>query len=558
MKFSTSFLSAAAIALIFMPGTGYSARETQGLPGRNPVVVPNAGEPQTLRTGNVNPLIKQPSPLLNNRGVDISNSNVKTSTDEPKPDEQPARRKNGKKGKNGKKFKFDPASMTTQKALPKAPRAGAALTVYDTIYGVLRHHRELRGLQEDREVMERELKRAQAGFGPSVDIQGNAGTAVINDSSTRRHNKYTHFLGVLEVSAKLTQPIWDGFATRSRVRSAQSTLNSVKARVFDTATTLSLDGIIAQIDLLRRRVLYDLSKRNVETHRAILAQTEERSIAGADTEADVSQAQSRLARALSSLSEAQAALIVAEDTYTRLTGLPPAGNMQEVPMPPQLFDGPRPVLEMAEQHNPKIHSYMEDIRALQADKQLAKSTYYPTINLEVGPTHSNRNRYDDRWTSTFDVVGAFRWNLFNSGADYQEVKAANARIRESRQVLYNFMDTLLLDIQSTWANYMSAKDQYKHYSDAVEYNEFTRQAYLEQFQMGQRTLLDVLDAENELYNSATQAETAKGNILVGAYRLAALTGNLLPMMKIDYTPIELNPERDPKDPREEFDLGWFK
>lgn len=447
---------------------------------------------------------------------------------------------------------------TTQQALPAAPKPGQMITLKDTIYGVLRHHRELRGMQEDREVMKHELTRAKAGFGPSIDLQATAGTAIINDSSTRRHDLENSFLGVVEASARLTQPIWDGFATRSRVRSAQSTLNSVLHRVFDTATTLSLDGIIAQIDLNRRRVIYELAKKNVETHRSILSQTQDRSGMGVDTEADVSQAQSRLSRALSSLSEAQANLVVAEDTYTRLTGLPPAKNMAEVEQPPVTFQGPREIFELAEKNNPKIKSYMEDTRALQADRELAESAFYPVFNLEAGPSHSNRNKYDDRWTSTFEVVGTVRWNIFNSGADVAETKAAKARIRESRQTMYNFVDTLLLDIQSTWTNYLAAKDQYENYTEAVKYNEFTRVAYLEQFQMGTRTLLDVLDAENELFNSATQAETSKGNILVGAYRLCALTGDLLPVLKIDTAPLDLNPEQDPKDPRENFDLGWFK
>jgi adhesin transport system outer membrane protein len=80
---------------------------------------------------------------------------------------------------------------------------------------------------------------------------------------------------------------------------------------------------------------------------------------------------------------------------------------------------------------------------------------------------------------------------------------------------------------------------------------------MEQFQVGRRTLLDVLDAESELYNSSTQAETSRGNILVGAYRLCALTGNLLPQMSIDLAPLGQRPPTDPNDPREEFAPGWF-
>lgn len=472
--------------------------------------------------------------------------------------EKPAPKKAISKKSKKKSKKKEPTELTTQQALPPRPALNAPITLKDTIYGVLRHHRELRAMQEDREVMKNELTRAKAGFGPSLDVSASAGTAIINDSSTRRHDLENTFLGVIETSARLTQPIWDGFATRSRVRAAQSTLDSVISRVADTATTLSLDGIIAQIDLLRRRKIYQLSKQNVETHRAILAQTEDRTLMGADTEADVSQAQSRLSRALSSLSEAQSNLVVAEDTYTRLTGLPPSDNIQPVEMPPMFFDGPKAILALAEKNNPKIAAYISDIRVLQADRELAESAFYPVFNVEVGPSHSNRNKFDDRWTSTFEALGTVRWNLFNSGADWAELKAAKARIRESRQTLYNFLDTLLLDIQSTWTNYLAAKDQYQNYSDAVKYNEFTRVAYLEQFHLRQRTLLDVLDAENELYNSATQAETAHGNILVGAYRLCALTGDLLKILNIDTKPLNLNPVKDPKDDRENFELGWFK
>ena len=130
-------------------------------------------------------------------------------------------------------------------------------------------------------------------------------------------------------------------------------------------------------------------------------------------------------------------------------------------------------------------------------------------------------------------------------------------MRQTRQVMYNFMDDLKLDVESTWINYQAAQEQYKHYSKAIEYNKYTRSAYLEQFQIGKRSILDVLDTESELYNSATQAETARGNILVGAYRLSALTGNMLPEMSINTGPLGQSAPKDPEDPREEFAPGWF-
>lgn len=441
---------------------------------------------------------------------------------------------------------------------PPAPQAGKAFDIQDTIYGVLRTHRSLRGMQENKQVLEHEVDRAKAGFGPKIDVTAKAGGSYYSDRTTRIEGLDDRMYEVVGITAKLVQPIWDGFATRSRVRSSQSTLDSVTTRVFDTATSLSLDGIIAHIDLLRRRNLVKLAEKNVNQHRAILVQEQDRANLGVDTDADVTQASSRLARAESSLSEAKAALKIAEDTYTRLTGLPAHGKLKPITMPPEVFKNPEAVFEMAQKYNPKVIAYMSDIRTARADKELAESTMYPQFHIEAGPDYTDRGGYKDRWIYSFDVVGTMRWNIFNSGADVHETKAAQARIRQARQVLYNYVDDLKLDTQSTWANYVSAQEQYKHYSTAMDFNIRTREAYLEQFQIGKRSLLDVLDAESELYNSSSQAETARGNILVGAYRLCALTGNLLPWLSINTDPINQAPPVDPADPKEFFAPGWFQ
>lgn len=449
------------------------------------------------------------------------------------------------------------AATAAETGYPPPPPAGKPLSVEDSIYGVLRNHHNLRGMIENREVLDHEVRRAQAGFGPRVDVTGQAGGSVLSDSSTRSQNLDSQMWGKVGYSAQLVQPIWDGFATRSRVRTAKSTLESQKYRVFDTATSLSLDAIIAHIDLLRRRKIYELSEENVAHNKSLVGQAQDRASLGADTAADVTQAQSRLQRALSSLSEAKASLLVAEETYTRLTGLPAASRLQTVTMPPQLYTASQAVLEKAKKSNPKLAAYLQDIRASRAERELADSAFSPALNLEAGPNYTNLGGTSDRWVYSFDVMGVVRWNIFNSGADVAERRAASARMRQSRQVMYNFIDDLKLDVDSTWVNYLAAQEQYNHYSKAIEYNRYTRTAYIEQFQIGKRSILDVLDTESELYNSATQAETARGNILVGAYRLSALTGNMLPEMSINTGPLGQSAPKEPEDPREEFAPGWF-
>lgn len=412
-------------------------------------------------------------------------------------------------------------------------------------------------MQENRQALEHEVDKARAGFGPSVNLSGEAGGSLLSDSSTRAQNLDRQMYGMVQASARLTQPIWDGFATRSRVRTAKSTLQSVRHRLFDTATSLSLDGVIAQIALNRARIIHKLSKDNVAQHEKILGQTKSRMEFGADTKADESQAQSRLARAKSSLVEAEATLLAAEDTYARLTGMQPSVNMAIVPMPPVVYKNPGTVLETARMDNPKLKAYMSDIRAARGEKELADSSFYPNLSFQAGPTYSNRGGDDNRWSYGVDAVGVMTWNIFNSGADAAASKAQSARIRQARQAFYDFADDLKLDIDNTWVDYEAAKRMKSHYDEAVKAAKFTSKAYLEQFHLGERSLLDVLDASNELYNSQTQAETAASNIVIGAWRLCALTGNLLPMLNIDVAPLYGNPAIDKPDRKEKFAPGWF-
>jgi adhesin transport system outer membrane protein len=145
-----------------------------------------------------------------------------------------------------------------------------------------------------------------------------------------------------------------------------------------------------------------------------------------------------------------------------------------------------------------------------------------------------------------------RWNLFNSGADAAGVRAAQARVRQSRQVMYNFVDEMSLEIENTWVAYASSQEQHRHYQDAAKFSASTCSAYEDQFRVGQRSLLDVLDGYSELFNASTQVATAQGNVLIGAYRLLAVVGGLLSSLEIDDSFLQEAPAPAPEEPREGF------
>ncbi len=421
-----------------------------------------------------------------------------------------------------------------------------AVPLKESVEAMLRVNHSLKAIQENRSAAGHEIDRAKAGYGPRVDVTARGGFGKLSNSTTRSYD-YDGAAPYSSASLLITQPLWDGWLTRGRVREAEATYRSLDHRVLDNANTLALDAIIAHVDVLRRQQIYQLAQENVKHHEDILAKARAREAQGVDTMADVSQAQSRLSRARSSLVEARASLRNGEDTYTRLTQHS-AMNLGPVNLPEKMFKSSEEVLKAAQKGNPKVSAYMEDIKAAAAVREQAHSAYSPSLNIEAGPSYSDRDGKSELWTAEFGVAAVVRWNLFNSGADVAESKASAARIRQSRRVLYDYMDDLRLSVDQSWTEYLSAQDQLEYYREAIEYNKSTRNAYEEQFDMGQRSLLDVLDAENELFNSSTQAATALGNTLVAAYRMKALAGDLLPSLKISTEMLKTTPsDHEPLD-----------
>ena len=421
------------------------------------------------------------------------------------------------------------------------PGKGEPLPVEESIEAMMRTNHSLRAMQENRSAVGHEVDRAKAGWGPRVDIVARGGFGYLDNSTTRAYD-YDSASPYSSASLLITQPLWDGFRTLGRVEEAEATYRSLDHRVLDNATSLALDAIIAHVDVLRRADIYKLAKENVAAHEDILRKARARADRGVDTMADVSQAQSRLARAKSTLSDAEKNLRIGEDTYTRLTKHRLAGvTLAPVPMPAKMYKDADEVLALARTNNPKVAAFTEDVQAARAVKKQVKAAYSPQIDLEMGPSYSDRDGKRELFTSEFGVAAVMRWNIFNSMADVNENKAAAARIRQSRQTLYDFMDSLKLSVQESWAEFVSAQEQLAFYKEAVDFNLSTRDAYQEQFVMGQRSLLDVLDAETELFNSSSQACTASGNAIIAAYRMKALTGELIPSFNIRTDILKVTP-----------------
>lgn len=411
--------------------------------------------------------------------------------------------------------------------------AGDEITVQKSVIDTLRYAPRLEMIKHNREAVGYDLDKSKGRWYPRLDIRGGVGSDSFSSENTRNEDRDGHWDARGEAAAILSQRLYDGGEASSQIRLDETRLASLEYRVFDNAESLALDAVIANLEVYRQRELVFLAEENVKAHREILASLEEREKAGAGSVADVKQTQARLSMALASLEKTRAALQSALSNYQRLTGSLP-GNIGMTDYPAERI--PATLDEMttaAKTSNPKINAAGEDVSSDAERVNIAKANYHPYVYLELSSSYRDGVEDQREWELTNAAMVRFNWNLFNGGSDVAATKAAKARMRQTESDRSDLILAVEDLTKSTWAQYASAVNEVKEYTDAVNSNRETKEIYLEQFGVAQRSLLDVLDSENEVFLSSNQLVTSKVNEQIAAYKLMALSGNLITALGVD-------------------------
>lgn len=420
------------------------------------------------------------------------------------------------------------AVLCVSYGVPVATAAGSSMK--ETINATLAYNPTLKAFQEYRQAAEYDLSRARSGWYPRADIRAGVGPERVDDDVTRSTDGPSYdrdtFYTRSEASLTVSQTIWDGLSTWNRVNIGEGRLESAQHRLLDNAEGLALDALLAHIEVYRQRQIVRLAELNVRNHEAILASQKQRQSSGASSLADVTQTETRLARTLASLAESRSALEVGLANYKRLTGQE-AGELESPVVPSNAFGSLDSALSFSQSKNRKVQAVRSDVTTADAQAELDKAPFHPQIYLEGSQSYRDNATSSTTWSEETAVMVRGNWNVFNGGYDWYNVKGDKARARQTRQELNGLLDSLAEETTATWSQLISAQEQVKHFSNAVVYSTQTRDMYLDQFNIGQRSLLDVLDAENELFSTSIQLVTAQQNVIAAQYRLLALGSNLL-------------------------------
>jgi adhesin transport system outer membrane protein len=387
-----------------------------------------------------------------------------------------------------------------------------------------------------------EVRQAEGGYYPTIDLNAGIGVEYTDSPGTRARYDGSNELTRKELGLNLRQMLFDGWGTRSEVSRQQARTDSAAARLVAVSQSTSMRATEAYVDLGRYEALYEISADSLAIHRRIQDQIRLRSDAGVGRRADLDQVNSRVALAEVNLVAADVNRIDARTTFQRVVGIPPNGNgYAPAPGPGAALAGSlAESLARAQANNPVLEVAAADIEAARAQHEAARQFDYPRLDLEVGG-----NLDDDLDGIEGDVDGLsamlrLRYNLYRGGSDAARKRATAININEAMDVRDRSVRQLEESVRLAWAAMNATSAQLPLLRRQVDAAIATRDAYAKQFNIGQRTLLDLLNAENEVSQARQSVVNAEADLLLAQYRLLEAQGQL-----VDYLDLADAVVRDP-------------
>ncbi len=401
-----------------------------------------------------------------------------------------------------------------------------AASLADTVRDTIESNPDILIAGSERDSVEQQMKQARGGFFPQVDITAGAGWETSDNPTTRTAGDGSRNLSRQEAEIRIRQLLFDGFGTKSEFERQRARVNSQAYDTFTTAEAVGLKAVEAYLNFISEQKLVRLATENLKSHQETYDRIVKRDERGVSSKADVQQSLGRLALARTSLMAEQNRLRDARVTFRNIVGHDPA-NLAEPATPAHLLPATLDeATAIAVENHPRLKSADADIEAARQQHSAANALFFPRINLEI--KGSNNDNLDGVRGSNNDAEVMVRGQYkLTGGSDTAKRKESVFRLQQARELHERTYRQVVEEIQLSWNAYETAKTQLEHFKVYEDASKQALMAYRKQFNIGQRTLLDLLDQENEVFQASINYINGLNDLIFSAYRILAGTGKLL-------------------------------
>lgn len=379
----------------------------------------------------------------------------------------------------------------------------------------------------NKQAIEFELEQAKGLYLPRVTLEMSAGVRRLENATRRNLGIANDELYPLEAGIRAEQTLID-FGRRHGEKLRQAArVDGAALRVVERSEFIALQSARQYLDVLLQQRVAAAAEDNMTFHNSLVSDLSSGVTAGSISVADLQQAQERAKAASVRVSEAREALQNAKIELLALSGL----EVEDVQMPPAMAEKlPVSLSEavgLTRTRHPKVLEAQADVDAANAEAKKEKGDIFPTIGLEFsGRVGEDIDAFRGETTDLLGRV-VLRWDIFNGGINQAKYQEMIRRASESRFRLHETERNAEADTRRAWN---SRETQTAVFRDLVDQSKSTDElliSYREQFSVGRRSLLDVLDAQNTRFNVQVRAETARFSEMFAVYQILASTNSLL-------------------------------
>jgi outer membrane protein len=329
-----------------------------------------------------------------------------------------------------------------------------------------------------------------------------------------------------------TQTLLNGFQTANRTRQAESQVSAARETLRLTEHTVLLSAVTAYMNLIRDAAILELQRRNVEVLAEQLRQTRDRFNVGEVTRTDVAQAESRLAGGRATMLSAESNYVTSRSSYRQIIGVEPGKLAPASPVDRFSPRNLRTAVDLGRAFHPSVTVAMFNVDAALLQVKIAEGSLYPTLSLQANAqqTNGSSTNLGVLQTSTATITGLLTVPIYQGGSEFSLIRQAKETLSQRRLDLDTAREQAQQTVVQSWGQLEAAKAQIQATEAQVAAAEIALNGVREEARVGQRTTLDVLNAQQELVSARVALVTAQHDRVVASFTLLASVGRLSPVV----------------------------
>jgi len=410
-----------------------------------------------------------------------------------------------------------------------------AMDLSTTVEDAILHNPEYREQLKIHQAVQADLRGAEGSWYPKIDLNAGIGLEEID-----RADGTDTSLTRTEANLRLTENIFEGYATVNEISRQKSRLDAAGYNAQAAANQIAIDMTTAYIELVKQQDLMKLARESKATHERILDQIQQRTEAGIGNKVEVDQAKARLALSNSNLIVTRNNYIDARTQFQRTLGRMPETQLIKPTMQFQFPDTLDEAINVALTDHPTLRSANADIAEARAQHASAASPYYPRVDLELQKTLDNNINGLEGKNHNLQAMLRLRYNLYNGGKDIAQRDVTASEVQQATEIRNNSRRQTIENLGYAWAAKEYLEEQMIYIDQHIQLTYDTLEGYRKQFNLGRRSLLDLLNTENEYISALLTRIETESELNTAQYRTLNAMGKLIEALEIniDYAVVE--------------------